>query len=215
MNVQDLSPSQIVSIITTYYILEDWLTEYAAGPDRVGNLFCLRLSDSEAPLNSLLAAFDSGRFPRMLDDDGIRSAALNLNAIARLGTLEFRAHRGVVSDPTELIPWVRALDELRSWASESNSPEGIVTMFNTLENPDDFVRMIFSDETLAELGPVTDVDRMVDGARRAQWLAFNGPFEGSSPDGSTITPRHIRYEEAGLDGGSGVRFSQSLSWVDA
>lgn len=180
MNVQDLTLTQIASIITTYYILEDWLTEYAAGPERVGNLFCLRLSDSEEPLNVLIEAFESERrFTSTLNTDHIRSAALNLNAMARLGTLEFRARRGIDESPLEVLEWVQILDRMRSWALEINNPEAIVTLFNRFETPEQFARMVIP-PTFAM--PEIDPERMVDGARRAQWLAFLCDFEDVSPE---------------------------------
>lgn len=168
MNVQDLTLTQILNIITTYYTLENWLVRYAGGESREGNLFCLRLEDSEAPLERLLESFREGYFPNI--DDGVRSAALNLCALHTFGTLEFRSFRGITDDPLVVLPWVRILDEIRAYAIDQESPACIVESLSML-GASEFVRSIFSPESLAELGPVPEWD-LQEGVRRAQWLAY-------------------------------------------
>lgn len=89
INVQELTPTQLATSLTAYYLLEKVLTNYC-GEGRAGNLFCLRLCDAEHPLFFLNQVYKDKEL-RHLHTDTIRYAACNLKALAQYGSLEFRA----------------------------------------------------------------------------------------------------------------------------
>lgn len=172
MNVQDLTLKDILQIVILYYIFEDWLVDFSAGPERVGNLFCLRLTDSELPLYELRSKINKKSFPAF--EDNIRSSALNFCSLSLFGTLEFRSFRGV-SNPLDLSMWLAILSQLRESALKKfSSPEEILYDFSML-GLDEFVKKVFKPVHLKALGPYKERD-LIEGMRRAQILAFDTDY---------------------------------------
>lgn len=173
MNVQDLTLKQIAQILTTYYIVEEILCDFA-GPDRAGNLFCLRLLDSDLALEGFMNTLNSGNIGSL---SGLpRYTAVNLNSLARFGTLEFRAFRGIKEDPRELKVWADMLNSIRVFALSYRDPSEILAEVS-LEGPESFFNKIFEDEEHKRLlRPFFSEDRVMDGVRRCQWLAYNTDF---------------------------------------
>lgn len=194
MNVQDLEIIDIVKIMTLYYIFEDALTDYA-GPDRAGNLFCLRASDAERPIHLTIEAINNGRFPHILDER-IRYSALNLNALNRFGTLEFRAFGALKKSAMEILPWVRMIAEIREAALGWATPATIVEQFSILGS-EEFYKSVFSEDSLGLLK--FDIDTMYEGVRRAQWLAYQIDYENLGADPIPVVNlmqgNHGQYDE--------------------
>jgi hypothetical protein len=67
----------------------------------------------------------------MINEGTIRYAALNLAALTKYGSLEFRAMRGNL-DVNVLHTWVSALIQLRNYAMEIDNPTKIYEEFCTL-----------------------------------------------------------------------------------
>lgn len=191
MNVQDLKIIDIVKILTMYYIFEDALTEFS-GPDRVGNLFCLRASDSEEPIFRIIEDINEGTFPRMLNDD-IRYAALNLRALSRFGTLEFRSFRGIEKSPLEVVPWVNLLTDIRQAALEYDTPAEIVEQFSIL-GTEEFIKRVFREENL-KLLDLSDEFNLHAGVRRAQWLAYQIDYSKFEVDNQPRQEVPIRLDQ--------------------
>lgn len=168
MNVQDLRIDEIVKVLTMYYIFEDVLTNYA-GPERVGNLFCLRASDAEEPIHRTVNSINDGRFPGAYGND-IRYAALNLLALQTFGTIEFRAFRAIKKTPMEVLPWVKMLLEIREAALRFESSQEIVEQFSIL-GVAEFINRVFGKES-QKLLDFSDEFGMFECVRRAQWLAY-------------------------------------------
>jgi hypothetical protein len=127
INCQQLSILQLINFIVTYYCIEDALTENL-GADRVGNLFCLRISDAEAPL-SRLNGFIRSKSMGYLQTDDIRYAALNLTALAKYGSLEFRALK-TPTQGAEIIEWVDTLLSIKDASMRFGSPVQILNAFS-------------------------------------------------------------------------------------
>ena len=110
INCLNLTLEQILTFAATYYCMETALLRYC-GPNRVHNLFCLRLRDAEWPL-ILLKKVVEGKPPSILDTDDIRYGALNLRSLFRHGTLEFRA---LETTPNfgKIADWAKMLYRLR------------------------------------------------------------------------------------------------------
>jgi len=172
MNVQDLTISQILNIIVTYYILEDCLVKFC-GDNREGNLFCLRLSDGDAAAWGLVEAVNQGRFPLYFTSADFKYAALNLSALGRFGTLEFRSYGAIQESPLEALGWLRTLNHLRDFALQFNCPQQIISQFS-MDGPRRFFR--------SALGPFSqiipfDETALHKGMRQAQIIAFSANVE--------------------------------------
>ena len=124
MNVQHLTYPQVLNVIYAYLLIEEPLLNYC-GDVRKGNRFCLRARDAEGLLWSLNKVF-SGYEPDLFNfpHNGIRYAAINLEAIKKYGSLEFRSMRGTL-DQVVLNNWVGMLNNLKKYALSKDSPEQI------------------------------------------------------------------------------------------
>lgn len=88
INVLELTPKQILTFASLFYIFEESLVNIA-GPQRAGNLFCLRLIDAQLPIKLIIRAIKNKEF-KSLASSSIRYAALNWNSLSKHGSLEFR-----------------------------------------------------------------------------------------------------------------------------
>jgi hypothetical protein len=120
MNVQQYSLKQILDILTLYWLYENQLVRYC-GPDREGNFYCLRFSDSEALAYKIYAAClyhqnsDSLRTLDLLGSMDHKYSAVNTAPLIRYGSLEFRSMRGT-SSPVTMKRWLTMLSAIRDEA---------------------------------------------------------------------------------------------------
>jgi hypothetical protein len=121
--------TQTVNFITLYAIFEDQLIEWC-GEDRVGNHFCLSISKAEFLKRVIQRACRQVSFRGVLNDN-IRYSAINLNALSRFGSLEFRALRGT-TDVGVISTWVDILMRLKKYSGKFKSPLEMLDRFETL-----------------------------------------------------------------------------------
>ena len=129
MNVQEFSMSRVATLFILYAMFEEYLVRYC-GPHREGNMFCLRLKDAEEPVDTFLSCLARKRFDG-LNSDRLRYAAINLAALGKYGSLEFRAMRGP-DTAQEIIDWVNLLDCLRVASGRFTSPVDLVEHISLL-----------------------------------------------------------------------------------
>lgn len=140
VNCQDLTLKQVYQYVCLYLIFEELLVEFS-GPERVGNLFCLRAKDAEYFITVLENAITSEDFRELFSND-LRYAACNTAALGRFGSLEFRSMRGTVDQ--ELIQtWVDILLLLKDKALTYDDPRAIVEDFHN-SRPAAFFDKIFA-----------------------------------------------------------------------
>lgn len=108
-NVSDMSNFRIYEAALTYLLIEDILVS-TQGPDRVGNLHCLRASDAGSILWDLSTSLDTGLFT-YFNQNNHKYGAINLSAVKKYGSLEFRFFRPM-SDETEIMAWLHGLSHL-------------------------------------------------------------------------------------------------------
>lgn len=138
VNVGSMSAKQINCFIYTYVLLEELMLHYC-GPSRIGNRFCLRIQDAEGLVSALEYMFRSDwNFPMR---DEFRYASLNIDALCKFGSLEFRGMRGTL-DKERLEIWTEALARIRSFSQKYATPFDIAEGFRN--TPDDvWVAKIF------------------------------------------------------------------------
>lgn len=124
VNCLDMSVDQILTFAYAYLIFEEPLLNFC-GEGRKGNRFCLRLRDAENQLRPITWIIDSGfDGVRQIEADRYRYAAMNLAALSKYGSIEFRAMRGNM-DKDVLSTWVTALLELRAFALSFKNPKDL------------------------------------------------------------------------------------------
>ena len=123
INVQELTMKEVYSFILLYAMFEPFLVKYC-GEHREGNLFCLRIGDAEGIVPALRLAATTGEF-NQLGSPLLRYGALNVTALAKYGSLEFRAMRGT-EDMAAIGTWVKLLLALKDAAVAYKNPVTII-----------------------------------------------------------------------------------------
>lgn len=201
INVQGLNIIQLHNFIVTYLILEEMLVAFC-GPNREGNLFCLRARDAKALVWMVRNSVKDQQFRGYADED-FRYASINLSSLFKYGSLEFRAMRG--TKDFDLIEfWVELLLKIKDYAVNIRDPRDIVESFSEGEFHN-FAIKVLGEEHYREMG---FTDNQVGaylkiGVRNAQSIAFAtnwqdieekerlNPFSGADMGIGREMPRHL------------------------
>lgn len=128
VNCLELEYNHLLNFIYTYLLLESVLMDFC-GEARKCNRFCLRLEDAEGMIDVLREMFsyrdNPGNLRAFWKEDTMRYAALNVEALPKYGSLEFRAMHGTV-DPEIIIAWTNILVNIRKFATKFEEPKDIV-----------------------------------------------------------------------------------------
>ena len=169
INVQGLYIRQVYNLLVLYTILEDIFAEYA-GEDRIGNLFCLRAKDAEFWITKLRkdAKDDTYNFT---DQTHLRYTAVNVCALPKFNSLEFRSLRGTI-DPTMIKNWVFLLLALKDASLKYSEPREIIRDFSLL-GAAGFSYKVIPPELRKLLNLGGDLtERLLPSMRLAQELAY-------------------------------------------
>jgi Putative amidoligase enzyme len=170
VNAQQLPIRHLYSWLTTYFILEETLVNFA-GPDRVGNIFCLRAKDSDAIIQLLVSACAKGEFyTGAFRANAYKYGAVNLAALHSYGSLEFRALRGTVD--TKLINlWIDMLLKIKDFGVKFDDPRDIIMRFSA-DGPNKFINDVLGYDLARLLITPNLSDEMFSGMRLAQDVAY-------------------------------------------
>lgn len=129
VNVTDLHMTQMWTGVCAFWLVENMLLEYC-GPERVSNLFCLRIQDAEGVLKYVQRDLNSDRpLFNHLNTDQVRYAALNLNAASKFGSLEVRCMRGT-TDPILIYNWSKLVHRIIHEAHKKhNNPSDLMDYY--------------------------------------------------------------------------------------
>lgn len=171
VNVQELTAAQVCAMIYTYILLEGPLMTFC-GDVRKGNRFCLRYEDAEAmdkELSEMFRMGDDGM--RRRPNDKMRYAAINIEALSKYGSLEFRAMQGNIDIP-RLTAWGDILAAIRGYAVAKGSPTAV---FESLTEHGDPIR--FLTEVVGEgLAALLNVPSAAREIQRNMSLSMDLPF---------------------------------------
>lgn len=140
VNVQNLTVVELYNAITATYLLETILTKYC-GAHREGNLFCLRVCDAEYQAHVVEESATEHNL-EVLNNEMIRYSALNLNALRKYGSIEYRAMRST-ADFEVLKVWCNVLHNIRQQCTKFNNPLDIVSM--AMEAPESFAHRLLGE----------------------------------------------------------------------
>ena len=144
INVRELTLTQMFTFVLLYMVFEKVLVRFC-GEEREGNLFCLRVTDAEYLAMLLQKSISRQQF-NLLSTDDLRYASINLTALRKYGSLEFRAMRSPVSQEI-LQQWVTTLLAIKDSAARLQDPEELILGISQ-DGGEDFARM--------HLGPTMD-----------------------------------------------------------
>lgn len=140
VNVCDFNPVQLLTFITAYWLFENPLFNYC-GPLRKSNLFCLRLADAEGALEIVKSGIQTNDFFSALNGDRIRYSGMNLNAVYKFGSVEFRGMRGT-TDPEIIGAWTKALWHLKMASKKYADPSELLDKY-ALQGSSNFLKELF------------------------------------------------------------------------
>lgn len=148
VNVLDYTPVQVWTAACAYWILENLLFKYC-GKEREGNLFCLRLCDAQGVidyiLHDLTLSSKTDRPFTSFRGDAVRYAGLNINAVPKFGSLEFRGMRGAV-DATIMDTWSTEMyNIINNAATKYKDPEDLMDTFFKSDKKDFMKTLLSSD----------------------------------------------------------------------
>lgn len=146
-NMLDLSPVQMANFMALYFMFEEVLTAYC-GPDRNGNLFCLKTSNAEFTINTactLMEELSDGyghEAIRKLNMNNLKYSALNLASLRNRGSLEIRTFPGSTNS-NDIKLWINILNCLYERALKFEDPTVILRMVEKSSHIKYFLQYVF------------------------------------------------------------------------
>lgn len=148
INVAEKRIIDVYNIISCYWIVEPLLVAFS-GDHRRGNNFCLSATEAEGIVFDVCEGAKTSRhFDHVLGEDN-RYGALNIAALGKFGSLEFRSMRGVYDKET-LNTWISSIFDFCWKACGFHSPEDVVS-FMSRAGEESFLDLLFSEKMVAEL----------------------------------------------------------------
>lgn len=126
LNVQQFHTNRLTSLMALYIIFEEVLTAWC-GDHRVGNLFCLRAKDAPGMLHAIKALINLD-FAGGISDQ-LHYSGMNVNALNKYGSLEFRSLRGT-QDVETILQWCNVLRRLYDLSADFKDPREICYLFS-------------------------------------------------------------------------------------
>ena len=158
MNVLDLTPIQVYTYATVYWTLENLLFKYCGEKQRNGNLFCLRLTDAPGILDILSSDIQYAGAPfKDIGTDNIRYAGLNLNAVRKFGTMEFRGMRCKL-DSEYLDLWCESILSMKKNSLKYKSPLEVMEKYWSLNtsSPTEYLREFLPEKMVSFISSFPD-----------------------------------------------------------
>lgn len=133
---------EVFQIICLFIIFEELLVKWC-GPEREGNLFCLRACDAEFVTQQIFRGIKGSDYNRFTGDE-YRYASLNVAALRKFNSLEFRSMRGCI-DNNSLID----VETIQTWVD---------IIMKIKERALSYPNPIFLIEDFCKLGPIPYLD---------------------------------------------------------
>lgn len=181
-NVSNLTPSQVVSSIVSYWLLEDVMVSFCK-KHRIGNQYCLPASISTNVVHVLKNSIKSDNtfLSSFRDNDRFRYMGLNLCSVPKYMSLENRCMDGDAKNPDRLIEWCEGLNNIFNEA-KSMTPEEVCD--KAFHSPSDFMRQMFTGRMYRlfySLGAISKVEEKVlqlsDLCYLVDWKEFDSKFK--------------------------------------
>lgn len=169
VNVGELEYDQLLAFMYGYLLLEEPLMNFCGKP-RKGNRFCLRLQDAEGLNNILRDMFSSHQEGLMrIPQDQYRYAAMNIDALRKFGSLEFRGMRGT-NEKAIIETWAKALVHLRNFCAGLENPYQVYEAFAH------FGPVAFLNRALGDVSHHFHYPRLANDVRQSFSISLDLPY---------------------------------------
>ena len=167
VNCQDLDFKKVMNFATLYLIFEELLVKWC-GEQREGNLFCLRASDADYIIQGMCECMASGDMSPV-QSNHYRYAAMNLGALRKFGSVEFRA-MGTPKKFSKIERWIKLLLKVKDASQGYQEPYNIIEDMSA-QGGQLYVRNVFQE--LSKHLVHDNVNKMcMDGVRRVQQVVY-------------------------------------------
>lgn len=211
LNMKEKTLTEVWTICTAYWLVENLLFEYC-GEDRKSNHFCLRLKDAEGIINHLRDAIEMPN-PLLDFSDNLRYGGLNLAALYKFGSLEFRGMRGTI-DPVVIETWSTALYELsRLSTTYFNNPQEVMD-FYYYHGHEELINVLFPKKLNLFLKGMKNSKDMIDEnayrligfAYKCNWKNYTEQLKNRAETKPKLKSRSNRWLDA---------IAEPVHWTDA
>lgn len=173
LDVRDITSTALYRILLLYLVFEELLFD-VCGKKRAANNFCLSSYNGNGFLAQLSAISPTQciRSITSTNTADLRYASLNLDAVRKFGSLEFRGHEGT-HDVDRIATWINILTHIKHYAVRTRNVEDLLTKVS-----DDGPRIILAECFSPELAEVLQsggdtFGKLLRGARRAQQVIID------------------------------------------
>lgn len=158
LDVRDMETSQLVGLIILYTILEPILFKWI-GDSREFSIFCIPFYRADESLletcqivNAILRdeKDPSTKMTISKAKKFARYAALNLNALAKYGSVEFR-HMRTTHDIQRVIDWINIIQSLKAATLKLPTSDGAIVHLARTTRPNAFLEYVFGEELARKL----------------------------------------------------------------
>lgn len=197
MDVRHLTIQQLTGIILTYLAVEPLLYSFVR-PDRAQNIYCVPLFQTELVNN--LVHWMNGDF-KSAQLGNSRYAGLNLDAVRKFGTIEFRQLEGT-DDKEKIITWLNLLFKIYEYGSKNQLGDIIrhICELNTNSYYIDFLNNVFGSMSLTF--DLSEIKTMLEQGVKAvkQSILTNVLFQELKTKKSDTSKAAKFYQKMGLWG---------------
>jgi hypothetical protein len=171
INMLNRTPLEMANFMTLYTLFESILVDYS-GEARRSNLFALPIRVAEEKLTNikhlLLGFIEGNPMKTTFSSSNVKYAALNVEPLHRIGSLEIRCFRGE-TNPEEILKWLQILQCLLDFASVPGvQPPKIV--FACRDKGLDFFYEVFGDFSRLFIEKKIDIEVLM---KRNLWYAIS------------------------------------------
>ena len=169
VNVGQLDVDALIAFMYAYLLLERPLMKYC-GEERIGNRFALRFEDAEALEDAIHAIIaHKARAFQFIKQDQYRYSSMNIDALKKFGSLEFRGMKGT-NDKDVVSNWAKALVNLRDFSEKLGNPKEVYDYFCHF-GPEKFLQ-----DALGDVAPFFEFANAENDMRHSFSITLDFPF---------------------------------------
>ena len=154
LNVCDYGINEYFCSVLGYWLLEDLLIKFCGEETRAGNLYCMRVSDTESIVTQIFNALKSSSSSTLFSRQpwSHRYYSQNLSSLKSKTSIEYRGMRGT-TDHTIINTWIRALCAIHDKSKAFKTPDKLFSWYEdkALNNPDDLLGTLFEESFVETL----------------------------------------------------------------
>lgn len=158
-NVLDFTPIEVLNTLLAYWIIEAPLLNFC-GKNRRKNLFCVGVNEANGVISMLCSSILEDKIPLEFSEERCKYGGQNLNAISRLGSIEYRGMRGS-TDPDLITLWATTLYELGERARKFSDPAALMDFYLDSEK-DQFLQTMLPAEFINHIAETQDYVSLIN-----------------------------------------------------